>query len=354
MTSKETNDNDNDKKLREVQKKLSIITEAYEKEKIKSKNILKTLKDYEDLTREKEYQINDLQKSIEDLNSKITLTLNEQNYKFYSSKVSVFLGNIFSKNIEKNQLIEDLINELNYVKNEYENLSDKLMKQKELNLENENQFMSIINGQKNSIKKLNDKFNTIEKQNKDIKDSIENLNKRIEKIKEEKNKKNEEMNSTVFMDEIEKKLKNINNEISDIEIKIKKKNKDYHNLVSNINQVEEQIKVRDDDLYNLSEKFPCDKEVNGIKERFDVFFERDLENPKKFSLNLENEKGEKEIYDVKKLTSCGRNLTNKRKFMCIYLDNQNEIEFNLIFNESIADYFQEKYYYVINVINSNE
>ena len=40
--------------------------------------------------------------------------------------------------------------------------------------------------------------------------------------------------------------------------------------------------------------------------------------------------------------------------MCIYLDNQNEIEFNLIFNESIADYFQEKYYYVINVINSNE
>ena len=221
MTSKETNDNG--KKLREVQKKLSIITEAYEKEKIKSKNTLKILKDYEDLTREKEYQINDLQKSIEDLNSKITLALNEQNYKFYSSKVSVFLGNIFQKNIEKNQLIEDLLNELNYVKNGYESLSDKLMKQKELNLENENQFMSIINGQKNSLKKLNEKFSTIEKQNKDIKDSIENLNKRIESIKEEKNQKKKEMNSTTFMDEIEKKVKNINDEISNVELKIQKK-----------------------------------------------------------------------------------------------------------------------------------
>ena len=57
---------------------------------------------------------------------------------------------------------------------------------------------------------------------------------------------------------------------------------------------------------------------------------------------------------MKKLTSCGRNITNKRKFMCIYLDNQNEIEFNLIFNETIADYFEKKYFYVINVINSNE
>ena len=352
MTSKETNDNG--KKLREVQKKLSIITEAYEKEKIKSKNTLKILKDYEDLTREKEYQINDLQKSIEDLNSKITLALNEQNYKFYSSKVSVFLGNIFQKNIEKNQLIEDLINELNYVKNGYESLSDKLMKQKELNLENENQFMSIINGQKNSLKKLNEKFSTIEKQNKDIKDSNKNLNKRIESIKEKKNQKKKEMNSTTFMDEIEKKVKNINDEISNVELKIQKKNKEYNNLVVNINEVEEQIKVSDDDIFNLSEKFPCDKEVNGIKTRYDVYFERDSQNPKKFSLNLLNEKGEKISYDVKKLTSCGRNITNKRKFMCIYLDNQNEIEFNLIFNESIADYFEQKYFYVINVINSNE
>ena len=237
MTSKEASDNG--KKLREVQKKLSIITEAYEKEKIKSKNTLKILKDYEDLTREKEYQINDLQKSIEDLNSKITLALNEQNYKFYSSKVSVFLGNIFQKNIEKNQLIEDLLNELNYVKNGYESLSDKLMKQKELNLENENQFMSIINGQKNSLKKLNEKFSTIEKQNKDIKDSIENLNKRIESIKKEKNQKKKEMNSTTFMDEIEKKVKNINDEISNVELKIQKKNKEYNNLVVNINEVEE-------------------------------------------------------------------------------------------------------------------
>ena len=354
MTSKETNDNDNDKKLREVQKKLSIITEAYEKEKIKSKNILKTLKDYEDLTREKEYQINDLQKSIEDLNSKITLTLNEQNYKFYSSKVSVFLGNIFSKNIEKNQLIEDLINELNYVKNGYESLSDKLMKQKELNIENENQFMLIINGQKNSLKKLNDKCSSIEKQNKDIKDLIENLNKRIETIKEEKNKKKEEMNSTTFMNEVEKKRKKINDEISDIEAKLQRKNKEYKNLTANIKDVEEQIKVTDDAIFNLSEKFPCDKEVNGIKQRFDAYFDRDSQNPKIFSLNLINEKDEKESYDVKKLTSCGRNITNKRKFMCIYLDNQNEIEFNLIFNESIADYFEKKYFYVINVINSNE
>ena len=177
----------------------------------------------------------------------------------------------------------------------------------------------------------------------------------IEEEKEKKNKKKEEMNSTTFMNEVEKKRKKINDEISDIEAKLQRKNKEYKNLTANIKDVEEQIKVTDDAIFNLSEKFPCDKEVNGIKQRFDAYFDRDSQNPKIFSLNLINEeKNEKESYDVKKLTSCGRNITNKRKFMCIYLDNQNEIEFNLIFNETIADYFEKKYFYVINVINSNE
>ena len=64
--------------LKEVQKKLQIITNALQKEKQKSKTCLKTLKDYENLAREKEDQINDIKRAIIDINEQIRIQQNQE------------------------------------------------------------------------------------------------------------------------------------------------------------------------------------------------------------------------------------------------------------------------------------
>ena len=340
------------KELREVQKKLSIISEAFEKEKAKNKNILQTLKDYEELTNEKEYQINDLQKLIEDIHSKITLVENEKNENIYSNKLTGFIGNFFSKNVENSQKIETLIDEFNYVKQEYENLSDKVIKQKELNIEQENQFMKILNGQKDSFNKIKDKISSLENQNKELKLWLENINKKILNMKEEKEKKKEEIKQDNVLDEVKKLIVKNNEVILDYEKKIKKKQQEKEFTEENIKQVEEDIKQKDDIIYQLNESFPCYKEINGKKERFEAYFNREEKDSKIFNLYLKND-SVNEVYNVNNFTSFGKNMSDKTKWMCIYNDNnEKEIEFILIFNINCIKYFEEKYFYILTLNES--
>ena len=114
--------------LKEVQKKLQIISNALEKEKQKSKTCLKTLKDYENLAREKEDQINDIKRAIIDINEQIRIQQNQETEKTMSSKVTNLFGTFFSKNIESSQKLENLEEELNNQKEENKKLVDKFCK----------------------------------------------------------------------------------------------------------------------------------------------------------------------------------------------------------------------------------
>ena len=104
---------------------VNIIYSPYDKIKSYTIGDGKTLKDYENLAREKEDQINDIKRAIIDINEQIRIQQNQETEKTMSSKVTNLFGSFFSKNIESSQKLENLEEELNNQKEENKKLVDK-------------------------------------------------------------------------------------------------------------------------------------------------------------------------------------------------------------------------------------
>ena len=264
--------------LKDIQKKLQIITDALQKEKLKSKTCLTTLKEYEKLAREKEDQINDIKKAISDINTQMKIEQNQEIENNISSKVSNLFGSIFSKKVENSQKLETLEEELKILKEENMKLIDKYTKLKELNSEQRNKFEGIINSQKISLEDLNSKKETFEKQNDSVKQSIDKLKAKINECENDKKNKEELITNTKIKDENELLVQKNIDKYQEYEMLCSEKTQEIKNLKLKIHEVEKQIIKLDDGISNLSEKFPCDLVLNGNKERINVFFGRNYDN----------------------------------------------------------------------------
>ena len=341
--------------LKTVQKKLQIITDALEKEKLKSKTCLTTLKEYEKLTREKEDQINDIKNAILDINTQMKIQQNKEAENNKSSKVSNLFGSIFSKKVENSQKLEILEEELNKLKEENNKLIDKYTKLKELNNEQRNKFEGIINSQKINLDDLNIKKETLEKQNEKIKETIDELKKKINEYENDKKNTEDLITNNKIKEENELLVQQNIDKYQEFEILCSEKNQEIKNLKLKIQNVEKQIIKLDDGISNLNEKFPCDLLINGNKERINVFFGRNYDN-NQFTLTLKsNDKKENRntVIEFKDIASCGRNMSNKTQFILNYINNDNLISCTLIFNESVAQIFELNYFSIISNVGES-
>lgn len=334
--------------LKEVQKKLQIISNALEKEKQKSKTCLKTLKDYENLAREKEDQINDIKRAIIDINEQIRIQQNQETEKTMSSKVTNLFGSFFSKNIESSQKLENLEEELKNQKEENKKLVDKFCKLKELNSEQRIKFEAIINNQKENLNELIVKNNSTNKQNESIKITVNSLQNKINEYENDKKKKEEEIKNMKSSEEIDKIVLQNLHDLEDLSKKSFEKDKEIKNIKLKIQEVEKQITKLDDGISNLSENFPCDKEFSGFKERIKIFFGRNYDN-NQYTLNLQplTPNAKPEIIEFKNIISCGRNMSNKTHFILVYPSGDSIKQYNLIFNESVANIFESNYFTIV-------
>lgn len=224
--------------LKDVQKKLKIITNALEKEKQKSKTCLTTLREYENLVREKEDQINDIKTAIIDINEQIRIQQNQEEEKTKSSTVSNLFGSFFSKNMENSKKLENLEEELNNQKEENKKLLDKFCKLKELNSDQKIKFEAIINSQKENLKELNLKNQTSKKQNEIIINTVNHLKNKIKEYENDKMKKEEEIKKMKSLKEIDEIInKNLKN-LQDLSKKSFEKDKEIKNIKLKIQEVE--------------------------------------------------------------------------------------------------------------------
>lgn len=334
--------------LKDLQKKLQIITDALQKEKLKSKTCLTTLKEYEKLTREKEDQINDIKKAILDINTQMKIQQNQEIESNISSKVSNLFGSIFSKKVENSQQLENLEEELKLLKEENMKLNDKYIKLKELNSEQRIKFEAIINNQKENLNELIVKNNSTNKQNESIKITVNSLQNKINEYENDKKKKEEEIKNMKSSEEIDKIVLQNLHDLEDLSKKSFEKDKEIKNIKLKIQEVEKQITKLDDGISNLSENFPCDKEFSGFKERIKIFFGRNYDN-NQYTLNLQplTPNAKPEIIEFKNIISCGRNMSNKTHFILVYPSGDSIKQYNLIFNESVANIFESNYFTIV-------
>jgi chromosome segregation ATPase len=341
--------------LKDLQKKLQIITDALQKEKLKSKTCLTTLKEYEKLTREKEDQINDIKNAILDINTQMKIQQNKEAENNKSSKVSNLFGSIFSKKVENSQQLENLEEELKLLKEENMKLNDKYIKLKELNSEQRNKFEGIINSQKISLEDLNVKKETFEKQNESVKEAIDKLKEKINEFENDKKNKEQLITNTKIKEENELLVQQNIDKYQEFEILCSDKTQEIKNLKLKIQNAEKQIIKLDDGISNLSEKFPCDLVLNGNKERINAFFGRNYDN-NQFTLTLsskDKKDNRNDVIEFKDIISCGRNMSNKTQFILNYLDNDNLKQYTLIFNESVSQIFESNYFSILSNVGDS-
>ena len=89
-------------------------------------------------------------------------------------------------------------------------------------------------------------------------------------------------------------------------------------------------------------------EINGYKERIKIFFGRNYDT-NQYTLNLQSINATKppEVIEFKNNISCGRNMSNKSLFILVYPSGDIIKQFNLIFNESVANIFESNYFTVV-------
>ena len=200
-------------KIKDLLKKLQILTRGLEEEKKKAQGYLDRIREYDESLHKKEAEIVDLRKEKFELKSKLTIVKSQQdNSKKNESMFSSFLSKVITEKPVDEAKLKKLEEKINLQKSEIKNLTQQLMDEKESFDQQKIKFQTQIAIQNQQMAGLKQ---DLEKAKSEIKKPVDTIkvakrNENIEMLKQNFNKERDEFSK--LLAEVKNELKITNDE----------------------------------------------------------------------------------------------------------------------------------------------
>ena len=248
-------------KIKDLLKKLQILTNGLEEEKKKAQGYLDRIREYDESLHKKEAEIVDLRKEKFELKSKLTIVKSQQeaSAKKNDSVFSSFLSKVITEKPVDETKLKKLEEKINLQKSELKNLTQQLMDEKETFDQQKIKFqtqIAIQNQQMSGLKK------ELEKAKSEIKKPVDNIkvakrNENIEMLKQNFNKERDEFSK--LLAEVKNELKVTNDENDECTNKLLKIKEECERANSENTKLKDQISEYGSQIGKLK------KEINDKK-----------------------------------------------------------------------------------------
>lgn len=248
-------------KIKDLLKKLQILTNGLEEEKKKAQGYLDRIREYDESLHKKEAEIVDLRKEKFELKSKLTIVKSQQeaSSKKNESVFSSFLSKMITEKPVDEAKLKKLEEKINLQKSELKNLTQQLMDEKETFDQQKIKFQTQIAIQNQEMAGLKQE---LEKAKTEIKKPVDPIkiakrNENIEMLKQNFNKERDEFSK--LLAEVKNELKVTNDENDECTNKLLKIKEDCEKANSENTKLKDQISEYGSQIGKLK------KEINDKK-----------------------------------------------------------------------------------------
>lgn len=248
-------------KIKDLLKKLQILTNGLEEEKKKAQGYLDRIREYDESLHKKEAEIVDLRKEKFELKSKLTIVKSQQeaSAKKNDSVFSSFLSKVITEKPVDETKLKKLEEKINLQKSELKNLTQQLMDEKETFDQQKIKFQTQIAIQNQQMSGLKQE---LEKAKSEIKKPVDTIkvakrNENIEMLKQNFNKERDEFSK--LLAEVKNELKVTNDENDECTNKLLKIKEECERANSENTKLKDQISEYGSQIGKLK------KEINDKK-----------------------------------------------------------------------------------------
>ena len=248
-------------KIKDLLKKLQILTNGLEEEKKKAQGYLDRIREYDESLHKKEAEIVDLRKEKFELKSKLTIVKSQQeaSAKKNDSVFSSFLSKVITEKPVDETKLKKLGEKINLQKSELKNLTQQLMDEKETFDQQKIKFQTQIAIQNQQMSGLKQE---LEKAKSEIKKPVDTIkvakrNENIEMLKQNFNKERDEFSK--LLAEVKNELKVTNDENDECTNKLLKIKEECERANSENTKLKDQISEYGSQIGKLK------KEINDKK-----------------------------------------------------------------------------------------
>ena len=248
-------------KIKDLLKKLQILTNGLEEEKKKAQGYLDRIREYDESLHKKEAEIVDLRKEKFELKSKLTIVKSQQeaSAKKNESVFSSFLNKVITEKPVDETKLKKLEEKINLQKSELKNLTQQLMDEKETFDQQKIKFQTQIAIQNQQMSGLKQE---LEKTKSEIKKPVDTIkvakrNENIEILKQNFNKERDEFSK--LLAEVKNELKVTNDENDECTNKLLKIKEECERANSENTKLKDQLSEYGSQIGKLK------KEINDKK-----------------------------------------------------------------------------------------
>ena len=287
-------------KIKDLLKKLQILTNGLEEEKKKAQGYLDRIKEYDESLHKKEAEIVDLRKEKFELKSKLTIVKSQQeaSSKKNESAFSSFLSKMITEKPVDETKLKKLEEKINLQKSELKNLTQQLMDEKESFDQQKIKFQTKIAMQNQEMSGLKQE---LEKTKSEIKKpvvdtvKIAKRNENIEMLKQNFNKERDEFSK--LLAEVKNELRITNDQNDECTNKLLKIKEECERANAENSKLKDQISDYGSQIGKLKKEI-YDKKLSDRMFQVERIKEGLIKNTKVMTINFSWNKS-KNIIEVK-------------------------------------------------------